>query len=107
MDPTLGHVAHHEITDGYVVNGCLRVPSLRPECRLRCVARRPPASVEDGAILADEDIAGLRRDGVVQVMDARSETERSTTHIAIDQVLDRGAWEDGNGAGWARDRRLR
>ena len=44
--------------------------------RLRVVARRPAGAVEDRAVLADERIAGLRRDGAPQVMGAGSEAER-------------------------------
>ena len=43
MDPTLGHLADHEIPDGHVVD----VFVVRPERGLRVIGRRPAGAVED------------------------------------------------------------
>ena len=53
MNTTLGHVADDEIPDGHIVD----VLVVRPERRLRAVARPPAAAVEDRAVLADEGVA--------------------------------------------------
>ena len=53
MDAPLGHVADDEIPDRHVVD----VLVVRAERRLRVVARRPAAAVQDRAVLADERIA--------------------------------------------------
>src|SRR5678816_3589476 len=83
MNAALRHVANDEVADRDVID----VLVMRAKRALLALTRRPPASVEDRAVLADERIATFRCNGPVDRMYAGLKTEYCRAGIAIDGGL--------------------